>query len=586
MYGWNGKILVVDLSNKTLKTLTINENVLSEYIGGRGFGVKFLWELTNPTIDAYSADNVLVFAVGPLTSTLIPTTGRFTVTAKSPLTGGIFYSSCGGFFGFKLKNSGLDALIIKGRCEKPVYLQIDDETFQLKDATHLWGKTTKETIKILGEDLGKDYSFACIGPAGENLVRFACIRGGDGNFAGRGGLGAVMGSKKLKAIVVKGTGKTKIADEKSLTELMKKIRVRISWNPVLSKALAYYGTSALINIINEHEILPTKNFQLSRFKDAEKISGEALREKIFVGRKSCYNCPVACKRVVKLENMKVEGPEFETLGSFGSMLMVNSLEAIVEINQLCNELGLDTISTGGTIACAMELSEKNVLDEKIGWGDVEKIKKLIVDIAYRKGLGDKLAEGSKIFSERIGFSDVSMQVKGLELPMYHPDGVLGQALAYTTSNRGGCHLNAYLISVEILGYPYLMDRFSPVNKPNIVAYLQNLAAVMDSMVICKFLGFEFDEETFAKLLVAVTGKPYTQESVVAVGERIWNLERVFNFKAGLKGEEDKLPSRFKVDVKPMLKEYYEVRGWKPDGFPSKNKLKNLGLKVGEDAVGP
>ncbi|RJX15722.1 aldehyde ferredoxin oxidoreductase, partial [Candidatus Bathyarchaeota archaeon] len=203
----------------------------------------------------------------------------------------------------------------------------------------------------------------------------------------------------------------------------------------------------------------------------------------------------------------------------------------------------------------------------------------------RKGLGDKLAEGSKIFSERIGFSDVSMQVKGLELPMYYPDGVLGQALAYTTSNRGGCHLNAYLISVEILGYPYLMDRFSPVNKPNIVVYLQNLAAVMDSMVICKFLGFEFDEETFAKLLVAVTGKPYTQESVVAVGERIWNLERVFNFKAGLKGEEDKLPSRFKVDVKRMLKEYYEVRGWKPDGFPSKNKLKNLGLKVEEDAVG-
>ena len=567
----------MNLSTNTLKILDIDRSTLFSFMGGRGLGVKLLWDSVSPQTEAFAEENILVFAVGPLTSTLIPTTGRFSVVSKSPLTKGIFYSSCGGFFGFKLKNAGFDCILVRGKSQKPVYLYIDNGSFELRDASYLWGKTTKETFKILEKDLGKDFSFVCIGPAGENLVRYACIMGGYGNAAGRGGLGAVMGSKMLKAIAVKGEGKPKIADEKGLVKALKNFRARISWNPILDKALAYYGTSALVNLINEHRIFPTKNFQLSRFENAEKISGESLREKIFVKRKSCYNCPVGCKRVTKTSKDDGEGPEFETLGAFGSMLLIDDIEAVAEINYLCNSLGLDTISTGGTIACAIELSEKGLLDEKIRWGDVERVKRLIMEIAYKKGLGRWLAEGSKIFSEKFGYVEAAMQVKGLELPMYHPDGVLGQALAYATSNRGGCHLNAYLISVEVLGYPYLMDRFSPVNKPSIVAYMQNFAVVMDSMVVCKFLGFEFDEETFANLLTLVTGKTFTQESLITIGERIWNLERMFNFKAGLGGETDKLPSRFKVPLQPMLEEYYRVRGWKPNGFPTQDKLKSLGL---------
>ena len=581
--GWMGKCLTVNLSTKTLKTLDVDKELLLSFMGGRGLGVKLLWDLVPPSTKPFSEENILVFAVGPLTSTPIPTTGRFSIVSKSPLTGGIFYSSCGGFFGFKLKNVGFDYILVEGRSSTPIYLYIDDKNFELRDASHLWGKTTKETFKILEEDLGKDFSFVCIGPAGENLVRYACVMGGYGNFAGRGGLGAVMGFKRLKAIAVKGTGKPKIADEEGLAKALKNFRDRISWNPVLDKALAYYGTSALVNVINEHRILPTKNFQLNRFEDAENISGETLKEKIFVRRRSCYNCPVGCKRMTKTSSGREgEGPEFETLASLGSMLLIGDVEAVAEINYLCNDLGLDTISFGGTVACAMELSEKGLPDARVKWGDAETVKRLVVDTAYRRGLGRWLAEGSKIFSEKFGFAEASMNVKGLELPMYHPDGVFGQALAYATSNRGACHLNAYLISVEVLGYPYLMDRFSPVNKPSIVVYMQNLAAVMDSMVVCKFLGFEFDEETFANLLTLVTGKTFTQESLITIGERIWNLERVFNFKAGLGWETDRLPSRFKVPLQPMLKEYYRVRGWKPNGYPTKNKLKSLGLNVEDE----
>jgi len=576
VYGWFGKGLKINLSNKTIKEFKIEKDILLNFVGGRGLAAKIFWESVNPKIDAFSNENILVFAVGPLTATSIPTTGRFTLASKSPLTGGFFYSSCGGLFGASLKKAGYDVLIVENRAENPVYIQIDNGDVKVKDASSFWGKTTKETFEQLRGDLGKDFSITCIGPAGENLVRYACVFGGLGNFAGRGGLGAVMGSKNLKAVAVRGDKKVKVANENEILNLMEVFKVRVTWNPILSKALAFFGTSMLLSIINEHEILPTKNFQHGKFDKAEKISAEVL-SKIVVGRRSSYACPIACKRVTKTRRMHGEGPEFETLGSLGSMLMVDDVEVVAELNYLCNELGLDTISTGGVIACAMELSEKGIIGEKIRWGDAEKIRELIFNIAYRRNLGSELAEGSKIFAKKYGGEAYAMQVKGVELPMYDPRGVLGQALAYATSNRGGCHLNAYIISVEVLGFPYLMDRFSIVGKPSIVVYLQNLSATIDSMIICKFLGFEFDEKDFAEYLRLVTGEKFTQEHVIMVGERIWNLERLLNLKAGISGEEDKLPDRFNLDIKPMLKEYYRVRGWDDNGIPLKSKLKSLGL---------
>ncbi|RLI06139.1 aldehyde ferredoxin oxidoreductase [Candidatus Bathyarchaeota archaeon] len=579
LHGWTGKCLTVDLSKKVFKKTSLEREILLQYMGGRGLGVRLLWELVDPKTDPYTPENLLVLATGPLTATQIPTTGRISIIGKSPLTNGVFYSSCGGFFGVSLKQAGFDVLVIRGKSERPVYLYVDNDFVEIRDVSHLWGKTTKDTLKILEKDLGKDFEVVCIGPAGENLVRYACIACGPNNFAGRGGLGAVMGSKNLKAIAVRGTYKPKIAKEKSLNNLLEKCRIRIRWNPILDKALSYYGTSALVNLINEHRILPTKNFQQGWFEHAEKISGETLKETIFVEKRSCYNCPIACKRKTKVNDVMGEGPEFETIGSLGSMLLIDDIKTVAEINYLCNEFGLDTISTGGTIACAMELSEKGLLEEKINWGDVEKVKELVIKTVYKKGLGKLLAEGSRFLAKKYGCEEVSMQVKGLELPMYDPRGVLGQALAYATSNRGGCHLNAYMIGVEILGYPYLMDRFSPVNKPSIVVYMQNLAAAIDSMVLCKFLGFEFDEETFANFLSYVTGENFSQESVISIGERIWNLERLFNFKAGLNGKTDNLPKRFQIPLQKMLEEYYLVRKWTVDGFPTPDKLKSLGLPV-------
>jgi len=579
---------VVDLSSMEAKRVEADRELLYGYMGGRGLGVKVLHDEVSPSADPFSPENILVFAVGPLTGTRVYTSGRYAVVGKSPLTEGCFYSSSGGFFGASLKKAGLDALVVRGRAERPALLVVDDRDVEFRDAAWLWGKGTRETRKELRREL-KGFSVACIGPAGENLVRYACILNDVSNAAGRGGLGAVMGSKRLKAIAVRGSREVEVADEDVLDELMDKARNRFIWNPVLSKALSYYGTSALVNVINEHGILPTKNFQQGYFSMAEEISGEALRERILVRKSSCFNCPVGCKRITRVGELEGEGPEYETIGALGSMLAIGSIEEVAEINYLCNDLGLDTISTGVTVACAVELSERGIIGEKFRWGDSERVKGLVVDVAYRRGLGDKLAEGSKRFAESIGGGEYAMHVKRLELAMYDPRGAFGQGLGYATANRGGCHLNPYMVAVEIFGVPHLMDRFSAAGKASIVAYLQNLSAAVDSMVLCKFTMFEFDDEMYARFLSAVTGVEFTQETVVTVGERIWNLERIYNLKAGI--GEDRLPERLltpmeegvcagrNIPLGEMLKEYYRVRGWSEDGKPRREKLESLGLEV-------
>ncbi|MEM2908492.1 MAG: aldehyde ferredoxin oxidoreductase family protein [Candidatus Hadarchaeales archaeon] len=590
MYGWAGKLLEVDLSAERIKEAELDEKLARTVIGGRGLGVKLLYERVGPEVDPFDPENLLVFATGPLTGTLAPTSGRHCVITKSPLTGTIFDSNSGGHWGAELKFAGVDAIVVKGRAEQPVYLWIHDGEAELRDASDLWGMGTHATTDAILKQVGDSRaSVACIGPAGERLVRIAAIINDKYRAAGRGGVGAVMGSKRLKAIVVRGTKPPKIADEGSFGTYVKECQKLLKEDPVTGTALPTYGTAILVNIINEHGIYPTRNFQTSVFPTADKTSGETIAETILVRKKGCFACPIACGRVTKVGELEGEGPEYETLWAFGAQCGVDDLGAIVEANNLCNDLGLDTISMGNTIGCAMELSEKGKLDGP-RFGDSRAIVDLTRATAMREGLGDKLAEGSARLAKGCGLPELSMSVKGLELPAYDPRGVQGQGLAYATSNRGGCHLRAYMIGPEILGVPKLMERFSTSGKAEMVIISQNLCAAVDSLVLCRFSMFALDAVQYSKLLTAATGIEFTDEDLMTVGERIWNLERLFNLREGFSAKDDILPKRLMEEPIPegpsrgrrslvasMLPSYYAFRGWTPEGVPTQEKLRELGL---------
>jgi aldehyde:ferredoxin oxidoreductase len=590
MYGWAGKLLEVDLSAERIKEVELDEKLTRTVIGGRGLGVKLLYERVGPGVDPFDPDNLLVFATGPLTGTLAPTSGRHCVVTKSPLTGTIFDSNSGGHWGAELKFAGIDAIVIRGRAERPVYLWVHDGEAELRDASDLWGLGTHATTDAILKQVGDSRArVACIGPAGERLVRIAAIINDKYRAAGRGGVGAVMGSKHLKAIVVRGTKPPKIADEKSFGIYVRECQKLLKEDPVTGTALPTYGTAILVNIINEHGIYPTRNFQTGVFPTADRTSGETIAETILVRKKGCFACPIACGRVTKVEELEGEGPEYETIWAFGAQCGIDDLTAIVKANNLCNDLGLDTISMGNTIGCAMELSEKGKLDGP-RFGDARAIVELTRATAMREGLGDKLAEGSARLARDCGLPELSMSVKGLELPAYDPRGVQGQGLAYATSNRGGCHLRAYMIGPEILGVPKLIERFSTSGKAEMVIISQNLCAAVDSLVLCRFSMFALDAVQYSKLLTAATGIEFTDEDLMTVGERIWNLERLFNLREGFSAKDDTLPKRLLEEPMPegpskgrkslvasMLPSYYAFRGWTPEGVPTKEKLRELGL---------
>jgi len=433
-------------------------------------------------------------------------------------------------------------------------------------------------------------SVASIGPAGENLVPFAAIMNDKDRAAGRGGMGAVMGSKNLKAISVYGTKMTKVYDNEKLKELQVKLDRLIDKNPITGKSLPLLGTSVLVNIINAHGMYPTENFKRGVFNDAEGVSGEKITENLLQSKSSCFRCPIACGRSTATSRKSGEGPEYETVWAFGAHLGVNDLNAITEANYACNELGLDTITTGNTIGCAMELVEQGAMDWDLKWGDADKLVDLVTDIAYKKGWGKDLALGSKKLAEKYGKPELAMQVKGMELPAYDPRGVQGQALSYATSNRGGCHIKAYMISTEILGEPVFMDRFSTAGKAEIVTLFQDISAVVDSLILCRFIQFAFGTETFCKMLEYVTGVEFDENKLLEVGKRIYTLERDFNCRAGFTRADDNLPARFLqeelkegasrnrvVKLDEMLTEYYLVRGWDKAGIPLEETKKELGI---------
>lgn len=598
--GYMGKILRVNLSTGKVSEEPLNEQLAKNFIGARGYAAKIIFDEVNPKADPLGSENKLIFAAGPLTLTPSPTGARYDVVTKSPLNNTIAASNSGGFWGPELKKAGYDMIIVEGKAQKPVYLWVTEDKVEIKDAAHLIGKDTSETTDTIIEGLGgdKQIKVACIGPAGENLVKFACVINDKARAAGRTGVGAVMGSKNLKAIAVRGHKKAPIAKEDKFKEVLKVAMDKIKTNGVTSQGLPKYGTMVLNHIIDEHGLYPTRNFQTSVFEGVDKVSGEKLAETYLVRNKACYGCPIGCGRVTKLPNVEEgEGPEYETSWAFSADCDIDDLAAVIKAHYICNKMGIDGISTGTTIATAMELYERGYLkkeefegEPEPKFGSTEALLHYSETIALRKGLGDKLAEGSYEFAKAHGHPELSMSVKKQDIPAYDPRGAQGHALEYATSNRGACHVRGYLISPEILGLPEKLDPFVTEGKAQWVKTFQDLTAVIDSEGLCLFTIFALWAEDYANLLSTVTGFEYSAEEVLKVGERIWNLEKLWNLKVGFTMADDTLPPRFLKDPLPdgaakgqvvhldvILPEYYKVRGWNENGIPTETKLKELNL---------
>ncbi len=600
MYGWTGTILRVNLSTGSIKREPTDMKAARLYIGARGLATRLLCDEIDPTIDALSPENKLIFAPGPLSGTFAPSMGRYDVVCKGPLNGTVAASNSGGSFGPEVKFAGYDMIVLEGKASKPVYLWIHDETVELRDAAHMWGKNIFDTTDMLRAETDEDAKVACIGPAGEKLVLFASIMNEMHRAAGRSGVGAVMGSKNLKAVAVVGTHAVEVANPPDFEKAVMVARQKISEHPVGGTGLRLFGTNVLVNILNSVGSLPTRNFNDGYFPTADKIGGESLAAKNLVRPKGCFACIISCGRVTKVTNPKYagegEGPEYETAWGFGADCGIDDLDAVIKANFLCNELGLDTISCATTIACAMDLYSQGILTLKdtggmpINFGDADTMVNLVSMIANREGIGDKLALGSYRFAESFGHPEFSMSCKKQEMPAYDPRGVQGIGLHYATSNRGGCHVRGYTISPEVLGVPFKVDQHATEGKPELVITFQNLTAALDSTGACLFTTFGIGADDLAALMSAVTGIEYSVDEFMKAGDRVWNLERLFNMKAGLSSKDDTLPDRILHDpiktgpskgevnhLDTMLPVYYELRGWTAEGVPTEAKLHDLEL---------
>jgi len=578
MFGWTGKILRVDLTSGSFVREELPPEILHSYLGGRGLGVRLMRDSFHLQPD--DSELPLIFSVGPLCGTSAPTAARLTVVSRSPLTGTIYDCSAGGRFAWRLKSSGIDALLITGRSKSPVTLAIHDTVVELLPADDLWGRDVKDTVNAL-EDGG---SVAAIGPAGENGVLFANIMMGEGNSVGRGGLGAVMGWKNLKAIVVNGTGRTEIADKGLFDSARSDVMRLFKASPVIfgELGIAEFGTPALVDLMRQRRMAPTENFRKTVFEESSSYSGTAIRKECDARNDGCYGCPIQCKKSTP------EGehlPEYETVSHFGALNGISSLTAIVKANTLCNRLGMDTISAAATLSAFGEARGR--------FPSVEEVDKLLRDIALMVGEGSALSRGSRRYAESIGRPSLSMTVKCLELPAYDPRGAYGMALAYCTSNRGGCHLRAYPVSHEILRKPVATDRFSFDGKARIISIAEDTNAAIDSLVACKFSFFGASLEEYAELLAAVTGVAYTPQKLKEIGRNIYLTERFYNCQNGFSAKDDKLPERFfmeagssgeGLEIPPLnrsrfeqeLQKYYKIRGLNEDGtFENKGFLSSL-----------
>jgi aldehyde:ferredoxin oxidoreductase len=584
--------LRVDLSTGAAVEDELPREVAFAYLGGRGLGAYLALRERLYEVEPLAPGNPLIFAPGPLTGTGAPASGRYSVTSRSPLTGTVFDGNSGGSFGVALRRLGLDFLVVSGVCEAPSYLRIAaGPAVTVIPAGDLWGLDVPASLARLRE-LHPACEAGVIGPAGERGVLFASIVNNRGRSVGRGGLGAVMGAKRLKAVVVAGDGERRppVADPERLAFVAYEAEKLIKANPITSQALPEFGTSVLVNVLNQAGALPTRNFRESQFEEAQAISGESLRRDFVQRRAACRGCGIGCARRTSTGDASGEGPEYESIWALGAACGVGDLKAIVEAGYICNRAGMDTITMGSTIACAMELTDEGLLEDGPRFGDAGAVAALCEATARGEGLGEELGQGSARLAARHGRPELSMSVKSLELPAYDPRGMTGQGLAFATSNRGGCHLRANMLGPEILGVPKMIDRFATLGKAGLLINMQNLNAVLDSLSVCKFTAFAMKEDYYARLLSAVWGETVEPQELLRIGERIWNAERLFNLAAGFSRADDTLPRRLLeepvaagpaagrvVDLAPMLGEYYIARGWDGDGRPRPAKLEQLDL---------
>lgn len=613
--AWAGKLLRVNLTKGTCAPESINHTWAQDYLGSRGLATKYLVEEIDPRVDALSPDNKMIMATGPLTGTAASTAGRYTVVTKGPLTGAIACSNSGGFFGNEMKNAGWDMIIFEGRAAKPTYLLLEDDKATLMDASDYWGKSvwdTEEGLKAKHQD--PQLRVASIGVSGEKGVLFASVVNDMDRAAGRSGVGAVMGSKNLKAVAIRGTKGVRVKDTQRFLTASKAAKAVLAGNPVTGQGLPAFGTQVLMNVINEIGALPTRNHRDIQFEGAKDISAEAMAAKRadgtsnLVRNAACFGCTIACQRVSKIERSHYTvkdrpqyqgasgGLEYEAAWALGAATGVNDLEALTFANFICNEQGIDPISFGATVGSAMELFEMGVLTTKhtggieLKFGNAKALTDLVELTGKGEGFGAEIGMGSARLCEKYGHPELSMSVKKQEFPAYDSRGIQGMGLTYATSNRGACHLRSYTVASEVLGIPMKTDPLSADGKAGLVKAFQDATAAFDSSGVCIFTTFAWSVEDLAPQLDAACEGAWTPERLMEVGERIWNMERRFNLAAGLTGKDDTLPQRLlkeaaktgpatglsnKLDV--MLPEYYDLRGWDKNGIPSNETVQRLGL---------
>ena len=634
--GYMGKVVLLDVSERKAENYIWTDLDREKYIGGKAMASKILYDNLSGKEKAFDPENLIVIATGPLTGTGAPSSNRFDVSSLSPLTGITSSSNCGGNFGHYLKKAGLDALIIRGKCEKPTWVEIENGEFRFHDAAELWGMKVSETQKALQKalDAAHGRSVRCgmvaIGPAGENLVRYASVMSGE-RAAGRAGIGAVFGSKNLKAITAAGDTIPSVYDKDKAAAHHKKWVQAIRSHPLTGEQLPKLGTAGLVSSMQVHGLLSTRNYAKGQFEGFEAVSGEALAEELNLSNNGCLSCPIRCSRRVPVDGKPVKGPELETLGLLGGNIENADLEQICRWNYELDELGMDTISTAGTLAWAMEANEKGLWKTGLTFGQTEGLSQVFEDIAQRRGIGDELAEGSKRLSEKYGGKEFAIHSKGMELAAYEPRRAVGQGLGYAVANRGGCHLNGgYLVVLEGLGLD--VNGQTPRGKADLCMVMQDLMEAISMGGQCLFTSYgvfpafllKKPNGALAKTVnavipylgpaVRVLNKlpeiacfqlpllPYTYElsyttgmkmnigKFIRCGERSYNVERAVNARFGVSAENDKLPKRLtdipqdpkrpdtRVPLEQMKKTYYRARGWEKNGLPSEKKLKRLGIR--------
>lgn len=599
-HGWTGSSVLCSLSDGAVESFD-RPDLRRDFLGGRGYGVALMAEFGFPARPVLEPAQPFVISAGPLTGTTAPSSGRFAAVGLSPLTGTIFDSNAGGRFGVRLRQAGLDAVVLLGRSPEWSVVVIDGRrgrgtlsAVRVVPLREVWpeidpldpGLTSSRTVEGLRGRLGAGFSLVFPSVAGRRGAFLGSLRTDDRRNLGRGGLGAALSAKRVFAVAVAGDQDIDVADPGRFEFLVYEAEKQLAANPVTSRALPQFGTAVLMQIVHQAGALPALNYRTAAWDGVDAICGEAVRDKMTRGQQGCFGCHIRCTRRVETG----EGPEYETLWAFGAACGVTDLETIQEANRRCAEFGLDTISLGATIACAMELGEAGALGRALRFGDGVRLLELVLEAGEGRGFGAELADGSARFAARYGHPELAMHVKGLELPAYDPRGMHGQGLAYATSNRGACHLRGNMLGPELLGIPKLVDRFFDRGKSGILVTLQHQAAVFDSACLCKFAGFAFGDELLSRMLAAATGESISERDIQAIGERIWNLERLWNVAAGFSGRDDTLPRRILdephsegpsagrvIDLPAMLDEYYRARGWTTDGVPSAAKVDMLGL---------